>query len=218
MVTRTLFPVPVILAVGLAASLTLTGCGADTPESAASASSASPTTTVQDEASEQLSPEDIAFLEMMIPHHGQALQMTDLVPGRAESPEVVALATQIAAAQDPEIATMQELLRQAGRPVPDPTSTDALHSGHAHSDVMAGMLSAEEMADLEASRGHDFDHLFLTGMIAHHEGAVEMAQERLAASTSPAIRDLAAQIDATQRAEIRRMKALDLELSQHEGH
>ena len=219
MTTRSVFPVLRLTLIATMAALALSACGGETDEasSAGSTTTASPTQ-VQESPTEQLSPGDIEFLEMMIPHHGQALQMTALAETRAESPEVKALAAQIAAAQGPEIELMQELLREAGRPVPDPTNTDSLHAGHAHSDVMAGMLSAEEMDDLASSRGHDFDHMFLSGMIYHHEGAVAMAQERLAESTSPRIRELATVIDETQRAEIRRMKALDLELSQHDGH
>ena len=219
MTTRSVFPAVRLALIAVLSAAVLAACGGDGADvSDAPTTAAASTEQATESSAEQLSPGDIEFLTMMIPHHGQALEMTALAETRAESADVKALAAEIAAAQGPEIALMQDLLRQAGQPVPDPSSTDSLHAGHAHSDMMAGMLSAEEMDDLAALSGHDFDHLFLTGMIYHHEGAVAMAQERLAESTSPAIRDLAATIDETQRAEIRRMKALDLELSQHEGH
>lgn len=144
---------------------------------------------------------DAAFLEGMIPHHQQALQMAVLAQTRAESPEVRALAERIAAAQAPEILVMSDWLVDQGLEVPD----------HAHGDMAGdrhGMLSDDQMAALADADGAAFDELFLTGMVQHHEGAVAMALTVLSAGEDQRVNELAGDVNATQTAEIARMESL----------
>lgn len=114
--------------------------------------------------SSKFSDMDIMFAQMMIPHHQQAVDMGNLAESRASSPEVRALALQIRDEQAPEIEQMKGWL------------ADANASGHMGHDMgMDGMLSDDEMAELAAATGAEFDRLFVRGMIAHHEGAIQMA-------------------------------------------
>lgn len=144
---------------------------------------------------------DVAFAQGMIPHHAQAIEMADLVPSRASDPKVKELATQIKAAQDPEIATMKGWLQSWGQPVP------ASMSGMDHGSG-SGMMSASEMKDLENANGAAFDKLFLTLMVKHHEGAVAMAKKEQASGKYAPAKDLAGQIIAAQEKEIATMKGL----------
>jgi uncharacterized protein (DUF305 family) len=144
---------------------------------------------------------DAAFLEGMIPHHQQALQMAVLAQTRAQSPEVRALAERIAAAQAPEILVMSDWLVDMGLEVPD------LAHGHMDGD-MDGMLTDDQMAALADADGAAFDELFLTGMIQHHEGAVAMAVTVLAEGEDQRVNELASDVNATQTAEIARMESL----------
>ena len=116
------------------------------------------------------SDDDVAFVRAMVPHHAQALEMADLAPERAQDARVRALAERIAVGQGPEIAAMQAWLTSHGLPK---AATDAQHGGH----DMAGMVTGEQMTELLASDGEQFDRLFLTRMIAHHEGALQMAED-----------------------------------------
>lgn len=155
---------------------------------------------------------DVEFASEMIPHHAQALSMVDLTLGRDLSPEVAALAEEIRAAQAPEIEQMADWLVAWDEPVPETMRDHAnAHApeghGGGHSD-MPGMASEEEMAALEAAQGEEFEELFLEMMVAHHEGAVEMAEREVAEGQhGPAI-DLAREIGGAQHAEIERMEAL----------
>ena len=108
---------------------------------------------------------DVMFAQMMIPHHQQAIDMSALAQSRALSPEVKALASKISAEQGPEIEQMRSWLKDANAP-----------SEMGHQMSMDGMLSDAEMERLTNARGAEFDELFILGMIAHHEGAIEMAQ------------------------------------------
>ena len=109
--------------------------------------------------------DDIMFMQMMIPHHQQAVDMGTLAETRASNPEVKKLAAQIKAEQAPEIAEMKQWLKDAGA-----TMTMS------HSMAMGGMLTDAEMTALENATGAEFDRLYLEGMIGHHEGALEMVQ------------------------------------------
>ncbi|WP_030455454.1 DUF305 domain-containing protein [Herbidospora cretacea] len=141
---------------------------------------------------------DVRFAEGMIGHHRQALEMTGLVPDRAEDQQVRALADRITAAQRPEIGVLSGWLTRLGREVP---------AGHAHTTGY-GMASLEEMNDLRSARGAAFDRLFLTLMIRHHEGAVTMAGEQLKGGRDQLIRTLALDIVTGQQIEIGRMRAM----------
>ena len=141
----------------------------------------------------EYSAQDIMFAEMMIPHHEQAIEMSDLALATSQDPEVLALATQIKNAQAPEIDQMKSW---------GGSHMDS-HAGH----MMDGMLSEEAINELKSARGVEFDRLFLEGMIKHHEGAIDMADD-VDDSKNPDVAKLAQSILITQRAEIELMKEL----------
>ncbi|WP_327304101.1 DUF305 domain-containing protein [Streptomyces sp. NBC_01298] len=144
---------------------------------------------------------DTAFAQGMIPHHRQAVEMADLAATRAESAEVKKLADEIKKAQDPEIKTLSGWLTSWGEQVP---AEDAGHGGH----DMSGMMTDEEMKQLEAASGKAFDTAFLTMMVKHHEGAVTMAKTEQADGAYQPAKDMAGQIITSQSAEIDRMNTL----------
>jgi len=141
---------------------------------------------------------DVDFAQGMIPHHQQAVQMADHAEGRAESPEVIDLAERIKAAQDPEIELMTGWLEQWGQEVAE---------GMGHSD-MAGMMSDDDMTMLEEASGAEFDEMFLTMMIEHHEGAIEQAETELDDGQNAEAKELAQTIIDAQQAEIEEMQGL----------
>ena len=139
---------------------------------------------------------DIMFAQMMIPHHEQALLMSELARTRSENSEVKKLAEQIFAAQSPEIAQMKTWLDKTG---------SGLSMGH---DMgMNGMLSDEEIQKLKDAKGKAFDRLFLEGMINHHEGAIHMA-EMIIDSDNEEVKKLGLSIQSSQQKEIELMKEL----------
>jgi uncharacterized protein (DUF305 family) len=148
---------------------------------------------------------DAAFAEHMSVHHQQAVVMSALAAERAADPRVKELAAKIEAAQAPEIATMAAWLVDWGR---QPAPTADGHGDVSGHESMPGMMSAADMTKLAESTGKAFDNLFLTMMIAHHEGAVTMAQEQIANGANPSAKALATKIVADQQAEIATMKAL----------
>ena len=156
-------------------ALLLTGCAAST------------------QSNSEYSSDDIAFAEMMIPHHEQAIEMSEIAFLNTTNPDVLKLAQEIKDAQSPEIELMMSWTGVK-------TST---HAGH----MMDGMLSQSELSDLRKEKDKEFDRLFLEGMIKHHEGAIEMAQD-VAASKNKDVADLSAAIISAQELEIAKMKEL----------
>ncbi len=155
---------------------------------------------------------DIAFLQGMVPHHAQAVEMAELVEGRTAHPdELGQLAAAIIATQQEEIDQMNDLLVQAGQDPVDPAG-DMGGMNHGGMDMgegaMEGMMSAEDMTSLADAEGDAFDGMFLQMMIAHHEGAISSAQEVLDQTDggSDAIADLAEAIITAQEAEIAQMQ------------
>lgn len=155
---------------------------------------------------------DVMFNQMMIPHHEQAIEMAELVPSRTDNPAILALATQIKNAQQPEIDQMTARLTSWGIAVDDDADD---HMGGMHhgsmtgsSSTMGGMMSDAQMDALENARGQAFDTLWLQGMITHHQGAITMADQELAGGVNPESRTLATQIKTSQQAEIDQMNAL----------
>jgi uncharacterized protein (DUF305 family) len=153
---------------------------------------------------------DVRFMQGMIGHHAQALEMTGLVTPRTTSRNMRTLALRIAVSQADEIGMMQNWLKTRGPPVPDP---------HAHhmpgATLMPGMLTREEMDRLAAGRGTEFDRLFLQFMITHHEGALVMVRELFStprAGQESSVFAFASDVDADQRMEIDRMRAMLKEL------
>jgi uncharacterized protein (DUF305 family) len=143
---------------------------------------------------------DVTFAQDMIPHHRQAVEMADLAVDRAEDERVLDLAERIKAAQDPEIQEMTGWLEDWDEEVP----AEGEHS----MDGMTGMMSDEDMTALEAASGAEFDEMFLTMMITHHQGAVEMATTEIADGQAPEAIALAEAIIEAQEAEIAEMQAL----------
>lgn len=144
-----------------------------------------------------LSGMDIMFAQMMIPHHEQAIDMGLIAASRSENPEILQLANTISNEQEPEIDLMRSWIAAAG------ASEEMSHAGHG----MDGMLTEGEMAALLNASGNEFDELFLTGMIAHHEGAISMAQMVLD-SSNPEVRALAEAIVSSQQEQIDYMRTL----------
>ena len=145
---------------------------------------------------------DVMFAQMMIPHHQQAIAMSDIAldPNSQASAAIIALATQIKGAQDPEISQMKNLLTDWGK---------SMEMGSmAHSSMMSGMLSLEEMDTLGQLKGAEFDKAWAKGMIAHHEGAIAMANEVLANGKNSEILALANAVVSGQSAEIKTLKPL----------
>jgi uncharacterized protein (DUF305 family) len=149
---------------------------------------------------------DVRFLQMMIPHHAQAMEMTALVPSRSTRQDVRATAQRIELSQQDEIAMMQRWLR--ARRVEAAAAGHQHGAGHAH---MPGMLAPQEMDRLRAASGAAFDRLFLEYMIRHHEGALAMVAELFAtpgAGQEPELFSIASEVDSDQRMEIARMRAM----------
>lgn len=152
---------------------------------------------------------DVEFMQGMIGHHAQALEMTGLVAGRAATPGLSLLAERIQVSQQDEIKRMQQWLRVRGEQVP------CVEPGHQHDDMMhvmmPGMATPAEMERLAAANGIAFDRLFLSLMIRHHQGALAMVADFFGArgaAQEPEIFQMANDVDADQRAEIARMEAL----------
>lgn len=147
--------------------------------------------------------DDVMFAQMMIPHHEQAIEMSDIAldPTVAASPAVVELANEIKGAQDPEISLMKSYLDEWNKSLtPD--------NGMDHGSMMDGMLTPQELDELALLTGPDFDAKWATAMIAHHEGAVSMANDVIADGTSPETKKLAEEIIAAQQAEIEELRAI----------
>jgi uncharacterized protein (DUF305 family) len=145
----------------------------------------------------------------MIHHHAQALTMARMAPSHGASGEIQVLAERIIVGQNDEIAIMQRWLRDQGQPVPDPTAGAPEGGGHAMH--MPGMLTQEQLADLDASRGADFDRLFLTYMIQHHQGALTMVEQLFGtygAAQGDMVFKIASDIGADQTSEIDRMRSM----------
>jgi uncharacterized protein (DUF305 family) len=144
---------------------------------------------------------DVMFAQMMIPHHEQAIEMSDMAldPSTQASKEVIDLATQIKAAQDPEIKQMKDLLAAWGQP---------LTAEMDHGSDMDGMLSMDEMQKLGSLKGPDFDYFWAQSMIAHHEGAIDMAEVVLADGSNAEALALANAIVSAQATEIDILKSI----------
>jgi uncharacterized protein (DUF305 family) len=192
-----------------AAALVLAACGGNGDDTGSAghgghnSSTASASASARASASQgQHNAADVAFAKGMIPHHRQAVQMADLAPDRAQSAEVKKLAAEIKKAQDPEIKTLSGWLTTWGEEVPAEGAMD--HSMHGS----GGMMTAEEMTELENASGKAFDTAFMEMMIRHHEGAVAMAKAEQADGAYAPAQKMAGQIITSQSAEIEQMNKL----------
>jgi len=150
----------------------------------------------EDDASGSYTDDELMFAQMMIPHHSQAVTMSELALANSTNTEIISLATAIRDAQAPEIKQMQSWL--------DQSDYSGTHAGHMD---MGRMLSDEELAELSTAKGSAFDRLFLEGMIAHHEGAIDMLS-MIKNSNNSEVKKLYDDIFTGQSAEIEAMKAL----------
>jgi uncharacterized protein (DUF305 family) len=152
---------------------------------------------------------DIKFMQGMIGHHAQAVEMVELLYKNTANPNMKMLGTRIKASQDDEMNMMRTWLKDHGAEIPGP------HHHHTKEGFMPGMLTQEEMDALAAAKGVEFDRLFLMGMIKHHGGAIQMVQELFAtpgAGQEGGIYAFASDVDSDQRMEIDRMGMMLKEL------
>ncbi|GAA1864110.1 DUF305 domain-containing protein [Asanoa iriomotensis] len=140
---------------------------------------------------------DVRFVTMMIPHHEQALVMAKLVADHGENPKLKLIADRILAAQEPEIKTMETWLADRGL---------NRNSGGGHQHPMSGMQSAEALNRLTAAGGAEFDRMFVDMMTAHHQGAIDMADEVLGLGADVIVNEMASDVVVEQQAEINRMR------------
>ena len=192
------------VAAALAASLGLAGCAAESGPSGggmhSNHDSSSPMSSMMPDANADHDQADIMFARMMIPHHAQAVEMSDIVLAKPDLPaDVRALATRIKDAQAPEIETMTGWLKAWNVPTMMPD-----HSG----DGMSGMVDAEGLEKLKAAQGTEAARLFMEQMTEHHEGAINMAKQEIGAGKYPDAIQLARDIVTAQEAEIAEMKKL----------
>jgi len=193
--------IAIIVAALLAAAI-LTACSTDPDEPMNSMDSQSQETTSMsgETAPDSGREDDVMFAQMMIPHHEQAVDMADMAldPDASSSVEVRELAVDIKATQDPEIETMRGWLDAWGAPQ-EPSG------GMGHD---SGMMSQGDMGALASAEGAEFDQMWLTMMIEHHEGAITMARDVQSTTEDEEVAALAAEIIAAQEAEIATMQAL----------
>ena len=152
---------------------------------------------------------DVAFMSHMIGHHAQAIEMSRLPPTHGASASVRTLAERIINAQQDEIGIMQQWLRDRRQPVPEARSTamPMEHGGH-ETMMMPGMLTPAQMKQLEEAKGAEFDRLFLTYMIQHHRGAIEMVKALFGtpgAAQDQIVFKVASDINVDQSTEVARM-------------
>ncbi len=158
----------------------------------------------------RFSPDDVRFMQGMIHHHHQAVQMAELVKDRTSRQELLDVAGRIAASQADEIKFMQNWLRERGQDAPDPGGAHGAH-GHGAMSGMAGMATPEQMAALAAAKGPQFERLFLERMIAHHAGAIRMTEKLLeqpGSAYDPILENFTTEVATEQKAEINKMSAV----------
>ena len=161
---------------------------------------------------------DIYFMSGMISHHAQAIAMARMAPTHGAGPSIRTLCERIINAQQDEIATMQHWLADRGQPVPEasPTGMKMKMGGMEHEMLMPGMLTPEQMRELDQARGAEFDQLFLIFMIQHHRGAVSMVKDLFStygAGQDDLVFKLASDVNVDQTTEIARMQKMLVSLT-----
>jgi uncharacterized protein (DUF305 family) len=185
-----------LMAAVAATTLLLAGCGEDNSSSPEAGS----------DTMQQHNDADVSFAQDMIVHHRQAIEMASMAADRAASQEVKDLAADIEAAQDPEIESMTGWLEAWGEDVPEDMSGDM--GGMDHGDEMPGMMTQEDMDALMDTNGAEFDQMFLTMMIEHHQGAIDMAEMEQSDGENPDAIAMAEQIQTAQESEVETMQQL----------
>jgi uncharacterized protein (DUF305 family) len=199
-----------------AGGLLLAACGGDDMEGMDHGSGSSASTTSTPTAGDTPAPgafndADVMFAQMMIPHHEQALEMSELADGRASDPEVKALVADIEKAQDPEIRIMKSWLKAWGKPESAEESMPGMDHGSGgmdHGSGMSGMMSEADMKKLQAAKGAEFDRMFAEMMIEHHEGAITMAEDEQKNGRNATAKKLAAKVVKTQAAEVEKFEKI----------
>jgi len=155
---------------------------------------------------------DVEFMQGMIMHHAQAVEMTALIAVHSENKELRLLAARISSSQSDEIKFMRRWLAARGEPVSMAAAgLPGMDMSHESMPVMPGMLTPEQMEELRKARGAEFDRLFLTGMIQHHGGALTMVKDLFdtaGAGQDAELFNFATDVDSGQRAEIRIMQTM----------
>lgn len=186
------------VSVACVAGLVVSSCGGESGELSQGGSDI-----VVADVSEGANSDDLMFAQMMIPHHEQAVVMAELAADRTQDPQLLSLAAEIKAAQDPEIEQMDAWLEQWD--MPRLSGDEAMMSHGSHG--MEGMLSDSQLDALASAQGPTFDAMFAQYMIEHHEGAVAMAEDVLARGSHPAVAALAREMIVTQEKEIVQLRA-----------
>jgi len=212
-----------VLAVVASAACVGAGTGVETPPPPVAGSAATPTATSiaelealyharTDSARTRFTEADVRFMTGMISHHAQALVIAGLAPTRGASPPVQILTARTINAQRDEITVMGQWLRDRGQPVPEIyTGADSTVRVPEDGMLMPGMLTGQQVRELDAARGLDFDRLFLTYMIQHHGGAVTMVHDLFAtdgAALNETVFKIASDIQVDQTTEIARMERM----------
>lgn len=208
MTTRTIMTLVAAATAALTVGAALGGCGTNATPPAGSAASSQPVAQAHNQA-------DITFAQGMIPHHAQAIVMSEMAAQRTVSPQVKDLAARIQSAQQPEIDQLSGFLRAWNASVPF-TNSPAEGMGHGSPGqmdhgargAMPGMMAADQMQQLGQASGDAFDRMFLQLMIVHHQGAVAMAKAELSEGQNPDARQLAQRIIDAQQREITEMQTL----------
>lgn len=217
----------------IVAALLLGACAAPpTPAQTSPAPRPAPATATRTTTGPGYTRADVEFMQGMIGHHAQAVTMAKWCPTHTTNAQLRVYCDKVARSQLDEIDLMQTWLRDRGETVPDPNAPHAMHMMHdmamdstmkmdssmhmnmdmsGHEMLMPGMLTAAQLAQLDSARGTEFDRLFLTDMIRHHEGALTMVAKLFdtpGAGQTPEIFGYATGVDADQRAEIERMQRM----------
>lgn len=215
------------MAVAAVSAFLVAGCSSDTSSDSATAdsssSSSSGSSSTSASASAEFNDADVTFAQRMYPHHDQAVEMAAMVQGRTDNSDILTLASSIEAAQKPEMDQMTEWLSEWGQPAP--TSGMGAMDGSGEMDGTGqmggpgmmdgmdqnsgrGMMSRQDMDGLTALSGAEFDRRWLTMMIAHHTGAIEMANVEIAEGSNPDALEMARNIVTSQQQEIDTMQQL----------
>ena len=209
----------------LASALALAGCGTsgeetagEAPEATTSAAAgagstdtatAAPSTSAE-AVTEEHNDADTMFAQMMIPHHQQAVQMSEVMLAKDDlDPHVEELANKVVAAQGPEIDQLKNMLETWGEPTSmESGGMEGMDHGSDSGAGMEGMMTEEQMQELEAAEGAEAAEMYLTMMTAHHRGAIDMAQEQVAEGQNPQAIEMAQKVIEDQEAEIQEMDRL----------
>ncbi|HEX6354872.1 DUF305 domain-containing protein [Actinophytocola sp.] len=184
-------------------AFTAAGCGGGDDTAGSHESMSATATATSESASAEHNDQDVAFAQGMIPHHQQAVDMAKAAAEKATNPAVKALAGRVQGAQDPEIQRLTEMLESWGAPT-EPSGMPGMDHGSGGD----GMMTDDQMAELDQASGAEFDQMWLQMMIEHHQGAVTMAKTELESGSDADAKALAQQIVDAQEAEITEMQGM----------